>query len=110
MLPAHSIVLILVCEQIKLDESTVITGSEDGFARGVSIYPNEIVEVLGQHEDDQQFPISRLSMSHCQNFLASCSHDNSIKFYDISKFVKKRKQANVINSDQDIESYHQQQN
>lgn len=32
---------------IKLDENTVITGAEDGFARGISIYPHEITEVLG---------------------------------------------------------------
>ncbi len=31
-----------------------------------------------------------MSISHCRNFAASCSHDNSIKFYDISDFVKNR--------------------
>lgn len=29
-------------------------------------------------------------MSHCKNFLASCSHDNSIKFYDISSLKSSR--------------------
>ncbi len=76
--------------QIKLDENTLITGAEDGFVRGVSVYPNQIVATLGQHEENQNFPIQRLSISHCRNFLASCSHDDSIKFYDISDFVKKR--------------------
>lgn len=26
---------------IKLDENTLITGSEDGFVRGISVYPNK---------------------------------------------------------------------
>jgi WD40 repeat protein len=46
--------------------------------------------VLGQHEEDDQFPIQSLSLSYCKNILASTSHDNSIKFYDISSFVKGR--------------------
>jgi hypothetical protein len=33
--------------QIKLDENTLITGAEDGFVRGVSVYPNQIVATLG---------------------------------------------------------------
>ena len=80
---------------IKLDENTVLTGSEDGYLRGVSIYPNQIINILGNHsEDDEHFPIQKISLSHCKNFVASCSHDNSIKFYEISKFVKKRQNLN----------------
>jgi len=29
-------------------------GSEDGYVRGLSIYPNKIVQVLGQHEEDAE--------------------------------------------------------
>lgn len=65
---------------IKLDENTLITGAEDGFVRGVSVYPNKVVATLGQHEEDEHFPITKISISHCRNFIASCSHDNSIKF------------------------------
>lgn len=35
---------------LKLNENTLITGSEDGFLRGVGIHPNRIIQVLGQHE------------------------------------------------------------
>ncbi len=43
---------------IKLDENTILTGAEDGFLRGVSIYPNKIIKILGNHsEDDESFPI-----------------------------------------------------
>lgn len=80
---------------IKIDENTVLTGSEDGILRGVSIYPNKIVALLGQHsEDDEHFPIQKISVSHCKNFAASCSHDSSIKFYEIRDFVNKRKNLN----------------
>ncbi|KAL4510506.1 hypothetical protein ABPG72_004660 [Tetrahymena utriculariae] len=78
---------------IKLDENTLITGSEDGFVRGVSVYPNKQLQILGQHEEDENFPITKLSLSHCRKFLASLSHDNSIKFYDVSKFVNGRDQV-----------------
>lgn len=36
--------------QLKIDENTIVTGSEDGFVRGLSVYPNKILRVLGQHE------------------------------------------------------------
>ena len=83
---------------IKLDENTILTGSEDGFLRGVSIYPNKIINILGNHsEDDEHFPIQKIALSGCRNFVASCSHDNSIKFYEISNFRKKRE--NVKNDE-----------
>lgn len=53
--------------------------------------PNKVLQVLGQHEEDDQFPIQSLSVSYCKNILASTSHDNSIKFYDISSFINSRK-------------------
>lgn len=53
--------------------------------------PNKVLQVLGQHEEDDLFPIESLSLSYCKNILASTSHDNSIKFYDVSQFVKSRK-------------------
>jgi len=76
--------------QIKINENTLITGCDDGFLRGVGLFPNGIVKVLGQHEEDEQLPITGLSMAHCQRIVASISHDNSIKFYDVSKFVSDR--------------------
>jgi len=77
---------------VKIDENTILTGSDDGFLRGVSIYPNSILSVLGTHADDvkESFPIEKLAISRCKNFAASISHDMGIKFYDISKFVRKR--------------------
>lgn len=33
-------------------------------------------------------PITKLELSRCGNFLASISHDNAIKFYDLSEIGK----------------------
>ena len=38
----------------KVDESTVVTGSNDGLVRVVSIQPNKVLGVLGDHDD---FPV-----------------------------------------------------
>ena len=53
--------------------------------------PNKLLKLIGQHEEDDNFPIKSLSLSHCRNFVASTSHDNSIKFYDVSDFVNSRR-------------------
>ena len=44
-------------------------------------------------------------MSHCKRFLASTSHDNSIKFYDINEFVKKRTKKVQTDMEEESESY-----
>jgi WD40 repeat protein len=80
---------------VKVDENTFISGCEDGYVRGIGVKPNKVLQVLGQHEEDDQFPIQHLSLSYCKNFLASTSHDNSIKFYDVSNFVKSRQGVKV---------------
>ena len=49
-----------------------------------------MLQTLGQHEEEDHFPIQSLSLSHCRRFMASSSHDNSINFYDVSEFIKKR--------------------
>ncbi len=44
---------------IKFDEDTIITGSEDGLVRAVSVLPNKIVAILGDPTDmeDEMFHI-----------------------------------------------------
>ena len=46
----------------------------------VHVLPNRFMGVLGQHDD---FPIENLTKSHCNKYLASCSHDQHIKFWNI---------------------------
>ena len=80
-----------------------MTGGEDGLLRGVGIFPNHIVGVLGQHEEDQQFPITKIDMDHTKRIVASISHDNSIKFYDVVEFMRKR--ANSLHVEPNEEQF-----
>ena len=51
---------------IKYDEDTIITGSEDGLIRAVSVLPNKIVAILSDptDHDDEVFHIQRVALSH----------------------------------------------
>ena len=68
----------------KIDESTVITGSSDGLLRVVSLLPNKILGVIGDHEE---FPVEGLSASRDARLLASFAHDEIVRFWDISMFA-----------------------
>ncbi|CAI2175530.1 11210_t:CDS:2 [Funneliformis geosporum] len=59
---------------VKINEDLVCTGSSDGIIRLIGILPNKFLGVIGDHED---FPIECLKLSHDNNLLASCSHDNT---------------------------------
>ena len=80
---------------IKYDEDTVITGSEDGLIRAVSILPNKIIAILGDptDQDDETFHIQRVTLSHDKNLLASCSLDDIVKIIDVSNLGTRFKEA-----------------
>eukprot|EP01098_Paradermamoeba_levis_P006537 TRINITY_DN270_c0_g1_i2.p1 TRINITY_DN270_c0_g1~~TRINITY_DN270_c0_g1_i2.p1 ORF type:complete len:287 (+),score=97.23 TRINITY_DN270_c0_g1_i2:150-1010(+) len=65
---------------VKIDEDTIATGSSDGLIRVVGILPNKMLGVIGDHED---FPVEKLSVSYDKRFMASCSHDCLVKFWDV---------------------------
>ena len=65
----------------KVDESTVVTGSSDGFLRVVSLHPNKILGVIGDHEE---FPVEGLCASRDGRVLGSYAHDEVVRFWDIS--------------------------
>jgi len=44
------------------------------------MFPNEFVGVVGEHAE---FPIERIRLAPTGNYLASCSHDNTVKFWNI---------------------------
>mmetsp|Transcript_29211 Transcript_29211/g.113359 ORF Transcript_29211/g.113359 Transcript_29211/m.113359 type:complete len:379 (-) Transcript_29211:304-1440(-) len=68
---------------VKVDEDTIFTGSSDGMIRVIQLQPNKFLGLAGKHGD---LPIERLSLSCDQRVLASCSHDEVIKFYDVADF------------------------
>ena len=48
--------------------------------RAVHILPNRFLETVGEHSD---FPIDRIRLSRDGCLLASCSHDQKIKFWGV---------------------------
>ncbi|OZJ04549.1 hypothetical protein BZG36_02694 [Bifiguratus adelaidae] len=66
---------------VKIDEDTVCTGSSDGIIRVVSILPNKLLGIIGDHGED--FPIERIHLSHDKKYLGSCSHDQSVRLWDV---------------------------
>jgi hypothetical protein len=68
---------------LKVDESTVVTGSSDGLLRVVSLQPNKVLGVIGDHEE---FPVEGMSASRDGRVLASFAHDEVVRFWDISLF------------------------
>jgi hypothetical protein len=66
---------------VKFDEDTVITGSSDGVLRVLSVLPNKLLGVVGEHAD---MPLERLALSGDHRVLASTSHDNAVKLWDLS--------------------------
>jgi WD40 repeat protein len=85
-----------VDSMLKVDENSVITGSSDGLIRVVSLQPNKVLGVIGDHED---FPVEGVCRSRCGGILGSYSHDDIVRFWDISMFV-----GDVDDSGADYES------
>lgn len=79
---------------IQFDEDTIITGSEDGLIRAVSVLPNKIVAVLGDPVDqgEEVFHIQRVALSHDRMLLASCSLDDIVKIIDVSSLHNRHKE------------------
>ena len=69
---------------MKLDESTVLTGSSDGLIRVVALQPNKVLGVIGDHED---FPVEGMRSSRDGRVLGSFAHDETVRFWDISMFA-----------------------
>ncbi len=66
---------------IKIDEDVICTGSSDGIIRIVNIHPNKLLGIVGEHED---WPVERIRCSRDKKILGTCSHDNMLKFWDVS--------------------------
>lgn len=65
----------------KIDESTLLTGSADGYIRVVSVLPNKMLGIVGQLRDHS---IETIRAAPDQPFIATLSLDETIRFWDIS--------------------------
>jgi WD40 repeat protein len=66
---------------LKVDDNTILTGSSDGVVRVVTIQPDKLLGVLGNHEG---FPVEKLKFDGDKKILGSVSHDNFIRVWDAS--------------------------
>ncbi|XP_015185850.1 PREDICTED: WD repeat-containing protein 55 homolog [Polistes dominula] len=64
---------------IPITENIAITGGEDGMLRATSLFPHQHLGVVGQHN----FPIEALDVNKDGTLIASSSHDNTIKFWNV---------------------------
>ena len=65
---------------LQVDDDTIITGSSDGILRLITVRPNKLVGVVGEHSD---FPVERLAWSRDRSLVGSISHDLAVKLWDV---------------------------
>lgn len=67
---------------VAVTDNVVITACEDGSIRAVHLFPNRFLGTVGHHE--KGYPVERLDVSHDGTLIASLSHDECVKFWNIS--------------------------
>lgn len=67
---------------VPITENIVVTAAEDGNLRATHLFPHRHLGVVGQHD------LSVENVDICNNgqFIASSSHNNDIKFWNIQYF------------------------
>ncbi|KAK1299679.1 hypothetical protein QJS10_CPB13g01209 [Acorus calamus] len=86
---------------LKVDEDTLISGSEDGVIRLVGILPNRIIHPIAEHSE---YPIEGLGFSFDRKFLGSISHDQMLKLWDMHELLESQKNAsNHANEEMDLD-------
>jgi WD40 repeat protein len=71
---------------LKVDEDTLLTGSSDGLIRVVSIHPDKVLGILGDHDG---FPIEKLQFNSDRQLVGSVTHDPIIRLWDASLLQEK---------------------
>ncbi|CAG4944885.1 unnamed protein product [Colias eurytheme] len=67
---------------IPITQNIVVSSGEDGIIRAAHMFPQRQLGVVGQHT----LPVERLDISHDGQYIASSSHNNDVKFWNISYF------------------------
>jgi WD40 repeat protein len=57
------------------------------YYRIIDILPNKFQGIVGEHED---FPIECIKISHDKTYLASSSHDDTVRFWDVRYLTSDR--------------------
>ncbi|RXN04759.1 WD repeat-containing 55 [Labeo rohita] len=66
---------------VPITDNILCAASTDGVIRAVNVLPNRVLGSVGQHVG---MSIEEIAQSRDTRFLASCAHDELIKFWDIS--------------------------
>ncbi|XP_031840230.1 WD repeat-containing protein 55 homolog [Nomia melanderi] len=67
---------------VPITENVVITGGEDGMLRATSLFPRNNLGIVGQHT----FCIEATDINSDGTLIASSSHNNDIKFWNVQYF------------------------
>ncbi|KAJ8950539.1 hypothetical protein NQ314_007848 [Rhamnusium bicolor] len=67
---------------IPITENIVIVACEDGNLRATHLFPHRHLGIVGQHD----FSVENVDICNTGQFIASSSHDNEIKFWNIHYF------------------------
>ncbi|CAL1536605.1 unnamed protein product [Lymnaea stagnalis] len=68
---------------VPITDDVLCIGTNDGFIKAVHVLPNRVLGIVGQHEGD--FPVESLCMTADNMCIASCSHDQRVKFWNIEE-------------------------
>ena len=75
----------------------------------MNILPNRFLGVVGEHGGE--FPVENLALSRDKKLLASCSHDQKVKFWNVETVKKEkiniRKKAKKSNKSRYLKSSQQ---
>lgn len=85
-----------VTSLLKYDEDTMLTASSDGLIRVLSLQPNKMLGVLGEHGD---FDVERLAATADLALLASASHDSTVKLWDLHQLADEEDDDNDDNEE-----------
>ncbi|XP_064421677.1 WD repeat-containing protein 55 isoform X2 [Latimeria chalumnae] len=66
---------------VPISNNVLCAASMDGVIRAINILPNRVIGSVGQHAGE---PIEQIAQSRDGRLLASCAHDQKVKFWDIA--------------------------
>lgn len=70
---------------VPITDSILCAASMDGVIRAINLQPNRVLGCIGQHVGE---PIEQIACSRDNHFIASCAHDQLIKFWDVSSLAQ----------------------
>ncbi|KAF2364183.1 WD40 repeat [Trinorchestia longiramus] len=77
---------------VPVGDGRLVSGSDDGYIRAINLYPHNYAGVVGRNS---KYGIENISVSCDQRYLASCSNDEVVQFWDLQHLyqTKKRKKS-----------------